>query len=127
MPITVTKAFSICYGHHLPEYDGKCANIHGHNSEIRVTVRKDPNRECYPDMVMDFGDIKQKAGEVINLLDHQNLNELLPDQYMPPTAENMALFLADRLSKPGVFGPYLVSVRVSETPTSWAEWRAESV
>ena len=36
--ITVTKQFSFCYGHHLPGYEGKCCEQHGHNSTLEVEV-----------------------------------------------------------------------------------------
>jgi 6-pyruvoyl-tetrahydropterin synthase len=43
---------------------------------------------------------------------------VIPDDYRPPTAENIAHFILDRLSREL---PALPSVRVWETPTSMVE------
>lgn len=133
--ITVTKKFSFCYGHFLPDYDGKCANQHGHNSEVEVEVamldatpreRNMPPRDGYPGMVMDFGDLKKIVAPLIDALDHRQLNDVLPPECLPPTAENIALWLVGEIDSALMEYDdihYLVRLRVSETPTSWAEWR----
>ena len=121
--ITVTKKFSISYGHFLPGYSGDCAKQHGHNSEIEVEFTDSPKMPyAYPGMVVDFKDIKKIVGPIINKLDHENLNDLTPFFSKPPTAENMALYLAAEIKKT-TLGPGFVRVRVSETPDSFAECR----
>lgn len=132
--ITVTKRFSFCYGHHLPGYDGKCCQQHGHNSILEVEVAGDNGNTNVPDgMVIDFGDLKEIINNrIIRQLDHQNLNDLTPypdpaDDFEwnamieMPTAENMLKWILSDLSI--LFGESLIRVRISETPTSWAEWR----
>lgn len=74
--------------HKLIDYNGPCANLHGHNWVVGVEI-KTPNLEN--DMVMDFKKIK----EVINELDHTYLNQKVPE--MNPTAENIAKYLTTRL------------------------------
>jgi len=120
----VTKEFSICYGHHLPDYNGKCCNFHGHNSVVRVSVTGpiSPGTglgQAYAGMVMDFGSIKSHVSPLLEKLDHKDLNDVLPEEYQPPTAENISRYLFMYLDE--VFREMLVSVEVSETPTSWAK------
>lgn len=139
--ITVTKKFEFCYGHFLPSYDGKCRNMHGHNSVVEVEVGpsyatiEDSTR--YNGMIMDFGELKEKAGPIIDDLDHKCLNDHEDFRHFcmsagdpgdnrrtmrscVPTAENICAYLVNRLLP---LLPGLVRVRVTETPNSWAEWR----
>jgi 6-pyruvoyltetrahydropterin/6-carboxytetrahydropterin synthase len=120
--LTITKKFSFCYGHRLPGYLGKCVNQHGHNSEVEVEVTGKADGG-YPSMVIDFGVLKTTMNTLIDKLDHKYLNDALPEGYQPPTAENMTQWFADEIQKVLPNGVTLVRVRVSETPTSWAEWR----
>lgn len=62
-------------------YDNKCNDsIHGHNWRVIVTIE---TSQLVNEMVVDFTKIK----EIINHLDHKNLNEILPFE---TTAENLA-------------------------------------
>jgi 6-pyruvoyltetrahydropterin/6-carboxytetrahydropterin synthase len=74
---------------------------------------------------MDFGDLKKIINaEIIDLFDHANLNTEIDFSGMPgeaPTAENMVIWISERLRK--VFRQDLIRVRVYETPDSFAEWR----
>ena len=124
--ITITKKFDFCYGHHLPDYSGKCKNVHGHNSTLEIEIDNHHNVETYPGMVMDFGDLKKIVKEqIIDYLDHKNLNDLTEFQNQPPTAENIVAMIVAILTND--FSPLqycLVRVRVYETPDSYAEWNA---
>lgn len=119
--LSITKRFEFCYGHHLPEYEGKCSSHHGHNSQLEVElISTDTTRKLntYEGMILDFGDVKRLVNEaVIDKLDHKYLNEFIPI----PTAENIMKWVVFELQK--VFGHSLVRVRISETPDSWATWR----
>lgn len=132
--ISVTKQFSFCYGHRLPDYDGKCCVQHGHNSILEVEVSGPAKNQAVPKgMVTDFGDLKGIVNlKIIDVLDHANINDLSPtgsgDQRAAfirminmPTAENMTAWIVSVLSL--WFGVNLMRVRLSETPTSWAEWK----
>lgn len=124
--ITITKKFEFCYGHHLPEYSGKCVNAHGHNSTLEIEIDNHHKVETYPGMVMDFGDLKKIVKEqIIDYLDHRDLNTLTEFQNQPPTAENIVQMIVGILTN--AFSPLqycLVRVRVYETPDSYAEWNA---
>lgn len=130
--LSVTKQFSFCYGHRLPGYDGRCGNYHGHNASVEVEVAG-RDEEAYPTMVMDFTDLKFIVTTILDQIDHQDLTTFFnhPDsQYpygsdveVPPTAETICLWLVEQIQQALPKGVSLVRLRVSETPTSWTEWR----
>ncbi len=119
--LSVTKIFEFCYGHWLPNYDGKCANLHGHNCVLEVEVTKsDSIVTSYQSMIIDFGDLKASVTSlVIDKIDHKCLNDIAGLEI--PTAENMVLWIVKKLSP--VFGDGLIRVRVYETSNSYAEWK----
>ena len=135
MKITVVKEFSFDAAHHLPGYNGKCANVHGHSYVLQIGV-KGPI-DFNTGMVIDFSRLKKIVNqEIIDLLDHQDLNTLSsePGQlginfpYEMPTAENMVGWIVQRLQNrwDGTREDgEIVFVRLYETATSYAEWRKE--
>ena len=90
---SVTKRMEISASHSLDlPYESACKNLHGHNWIIKVTCQCKLLDEC--GMVVDFQIIKN----VVNILDHKNLNELghvLGG--VNPTAENIALSIYELL------------------------------
>ena len=73
---TVIKRLEISASHKLVlPYRSKCASLHGHNWIITVYCRS--ARLNADGMVVDFTRIKEV---VMEKLDHQNLNEVLPVQ-----------------------------------------------
>ena len=65
-------------------YDEKCnASLHGHNWRVKVIIK---TNELQNGMVIDFTKVK----DIINKLDHKNLNEILEFE---PTAENLSKYL----------------------------------
>lgn len=92
---------------------GKCANLHGHEWEIRVEAEGEVDQET--GMVLNFILIT----DIIMELDHHHLNEFLT----LPTAENLTKYLLDKLEALQKFSA--VKVRVYETPNCYteAEWR----
>ena len=120
--ITITRHFSFDAAHYLPGHDGKCQNLHGHTYKLEVTVGRESLIEggSSDGMVMDFGTLKPIINKlIVDPLDHQCLNELLPYR---PTAENMVNHFFDVL-EPVLegFGTQLVRLRLWETPDSYAE------
>lgn len=124
--LSVTKVFNISFAHKLPGYDGKCAELHGHNATIEVEFTVDDenilngyNTETC--MIYDFNDIKNDIGNIIDYLDHKNLSTIF--EY--PTAEVIVLFLVNRIKVlfNKTYGKDLSRVRFYETPNSFVEWR----
>ena len=122
--LSVTKRFEISYSHRLPKHKGKCKQLHGHNAmvEVEISVKDEELNTC--GMVVDFGDLKWRVNEdILDRLDHQHLNKVLPENYHPPTAENILLWLKNRLLE--IYPKSLTRIRFYETRDNWAEWRRE--
>lgn len=124
--VTITKKFDFCYGHFLPNYQGKCATQHGHNSTLEIEIDSHHNVNTYAGMVMDFGDLKSIVKDlVIDKLDHKNLNDFPEFALTAPTAENIVSWVVQTLTSPESPLKFcLVRVRVYETANSYSEWRA---
>ncbi len=142
--IRVTKEFNFEIAHALWNYDGPCANIHGHSYRMFVTVIGDPiDDENNPKngMVIDFGDLKKIVNqEIIHPLDHSIIlnkkafdsfnstdNQMFKKQYIvdyQPTCENMVVDFAQKLLKKIPDGLKLHNIKLYETATSFAEWYA---
>jgi len=124
--ITVTRRFSFDAAHYLPGHQGKCQNLHGHTYQLEVTVGRDGLLAAGSSegMVIDFSDLKEMVSKlVVDPLDHQCLNDLLPYR---PTAENMVNHFFDVLSSAlEGSGVELVRIRLWESPDSYAEVSAE--
>ncbi|PKN59736.1 MAG: 6-carboxytetrahydropterin synthase QueD [Deltaproteobacteria bacterium HGW-Deltaproteobacteria-11] len=105
--------------HALRGYPGDCARLHGHNWIIQVYVRC---RELDAIGIgIDFRVIKKNVKDVLQGLDHANINELPDFQAVNPTSENIAQYLYRELGKR--INSNLVSVskvKVSETPNAGA-------
>lgn len=119
---TVTKIFMFEASHHLPHYVGACHNLHGHSYKLEVTVgggirrsTKDP--KC--GMIIDFKDLKEIVKEVaVDKYDHSNLNEFFSN----PTAEIMVNQIAEDIMEKLPIDVYLVSCKLWETTTSYAQF-----
>ena len=70
--------------HFLPNYDGICANIHGHTYTVEVVFEGPVDEKS--GFVIDFHDLKRRLKHVIGRLDHKNLNDIMTN----PTAERIA-------------------------------------
>jgi 6-pyruvoyltetrahydropterin/6-carboxytetrahydropterin synthase len=108
---------------------GKCARPHGHghNYLLEVTVRGriDPRTG----MVCDLAELQRLVEElVVEPFDHTFLNkDVAHFATCVPTAENIALHIADLLTAPiAGIGARLHRVRVQESPNNAAEVFAET-
>jgi len=148
--ITATKEFSWDMAHMLAEHEGLCLNVHGHTYVMHVTVFHKPPHKLEIQgpangMVVDFKGLKEVVKElIVDPLDHafmgwehstdtaeqmiiavlrKHKRKLQLVGYRP-TAENMAtnflLMLNSKLTEmEAAYG--VISVKVWETPTSYAE------
>ena len=95
-----------------------CGRLHGHNYIARVTLQGDTLNEH--GFLLDYNDLKPFGQWIDDTLDHRNLNDLLDFQ---PTAESMARYFAEQVAQHvAIPEGVAISVAVSETPKTWAEW-----
>jgi len=126
--IRVVKEFMFEAAHFLPQYPGKCRNLHGHSYKLQVGIKG--GIDACTGMVIDFSEIKKAVKSLIlDNLDHAFLNEsILPDfPSTCSTAENMVIWIAERLMlfKNHFANLQIDFIRLYETATSYAEWRNE--
>src|SRR5690606_16832787 len=97
---------------------GLCANEnwHGHNFELYVTVKGDPDPET--GFLMDVKVLSRIVNEhVIEALDHKNLNVEVPFlQGKMCTTENLAVAIWERIQPCLPSGVQLHRVKLYETP-----------
>lgn len=121
MSYNISKEFHFSAAHQLhglrPGHP--CGRVHGHNYIVRVTLTGDTLNEH--GFLVDYNDLKPFGEWLDAVVDHRNLNEVFDDA--PSTAENLAHNLVEYVH---TFCPIpdgvAVSVAVSETPKTWAEW-----
>ena len=111
--------------HQLRGYKGKCENLHGHNYKIEIYARGSELDNI--GLLVDFGELKDAADEVVAYLDHRNINELPPfDEELNPSAENLARYILERVSsRVGDERVHIYKVRCFETPTSVATYQVD--
>lgn len=146
--LNITKIFNFEAAHALENYDGLCANIHGHSYKLDVCVQSRKNlgstfikdEECCKNgMILDFGMLKKYVNDcIIDDFDHalmfnENSNKevievlkkhkykiiVLPFQ---PTSENLLIEFAQRLKKALPEDIKLKKLRLYETASSFTEW-----
>lgn len=123
--LTVTKIFKFEACHNLPYYDGACRNLHGHSYKLEVTVggkieSDTSNPKC--GMIVDFKDLKKIVNEVaVDKYDHSKLNDFFPN----PTAEIMVKQIAVDIISKLPENVCLVSCKLWETDTSYAEFSVD--
>jgi 6-pyruvoyltetrahydropterin/6-carboxytetrahydropterin synthase len=108
---------------------GKCARVHGHghNYLLEITVRGQIQERT--GMICDLAALQKVVQDlVVEPFDHTFLNKDIPHfASCVPTAENIALHIADRLASPiADLGARLHKVRLQESPNNAAEVYAET-
>lgn len=118
--VIVEQQFSAA--HYLKDYPGKCANVHGHNYRVQITVEGEVLDHL--GMVIEFEVIKQAVKEWIDKFDHNFLNEVPPFDALQPSAENLAKFFYDVVEAAiGESTARVAYVRVFETEKCSAAYR----
>lgn len=143
--IRLTRSFTFDMAHALPGYDGPCRNIHGHTYRLSVSLLGTPLLEPgHPKdgMVFDFAVLKKTVEQsILSSFDHAlvlsnredpEIVAALSSRYerlvcldVQPTCENLLLAFRGRLLAELPDHLELVSIRLDETPNSFAEWRRE--
>ena len=119
----VAKRISFDAAHFLPDYDGPCANMHGHRWTVEVGVEG----PIFPNgMVLDFVKLKAFLEVIKKAFDHQLINDILPN----PTAENICVWVRIRFYE--WVSDYdkkqelkLAFIKVWETDDSYVELRED--
>jgi 6-pyruvoyltetrahydropterin/6-carboxytetrahydropterin synthase len=126
MPYRISKKFTFDAAHHLPSLPAghKCRQVHGHTYTAEFILVAETL--VPPGFVTDFADLAPVKHYIDSALDHHDLNEALGFE---PTSEALAGHLAgwfgDNLA--GAVHGILEAVRISETPSSWAEYRPDGL
>ena len=133
--MTISKDIKFDCAHMLSQYEGKCANLHGHTYHGTVTIEGKANNNT--SMVLDYNEVKRIVDQfdhtiIFSADDYRNQaeNELLGWASIhnmrhvvltkgKSTAETIAQVIADQFTQWGK-----VTVRLSETDGSWAEAHA---
>ena len=143
--IRISKEFTFDMAHALLGYDGLCKNIHGHSYTLVVTVIGSPLQDdASPKngMLIDFKDLKNIIKQqIIDRFDHalvlnshtpKDLLDMLVKNYdkivlldYQPTTENMIADMATQIRDLLPGNLTLFSLRLRETPSSYAEWFVE--
>ncbi len=138
--ISVTKVLRFEAAHAIYRYPGGCSRIHGHSYELHVTIEPMKGVPGYIGglgIIYDFKELKAMVNEeVIKLLDHRlilsrqylqaNKGVLSPDEVVvfdvEPTAENLLVFIHEKVAGCLPGSVKLKSLRLWETKDSYAEW-----
>lgn len=109
----IYKEFSFDSAHFLPlvPEGHKCRNMHGHTYKLRVYIKGQPDPKL--GWIMDFKELKDVIGRVIDQVDHKLLNDV--PGLDNPTAENITIWIWQQI-KPLL--PLLSKIELHETPTT---------
>ena len=108
-----SRVFGLC---NLP-------NWHGHNYELDITVEGEPDPAT--GYLVDLGEVRDVAEEVLKDVDHRNLNLDVPWlEGVIPSTENLVVALWERLA-PRIPRGRLARLVLFETPRNWAEYSGE--
>ena len=113
----IYKQFKFNSAHHLPNYNGKCEEVHGHTYKLRLKLEGELRDDG---MVLDFAEIEKiVTREILEKLDHKDLNTIIEH----PTAEHIAIWIWDQLH--GKFPPHvrLHKVKLWETENSCVAYK----
>ncbi len=103
--------------HYLPNYHGKCEQLHGHR--FKVVARFQAEKLDETGLAYDFAQLKQHLREILARFDHTCLNDVPPLDKLGPSCENIAATiykaLRARFARSSV---ELVNVEVWESPTT---------
>ena len=143
MKIRITKEFHFEMSHCLNNYDGLCANIHGHSYKLFITLRGEKNEDKTSSsygMVMDFSILKKIVQqEILDTWDHsfiiekhspyiQSIKALDMKKEIvdfQPTCENLVLYVKNKIKPLLPKNVELYKVVLYETASSCAEWNKD--
>lgn len=134
----LTRCEAFCAGHriHNPSLDdetnrtlfGKCNNPngHGHNYKVEVTIKGPVDRTT--GMVINLMELRDIMTMVIEPMDHRRLDQDI-DYFvstgMVATAENIAIYMWNKISKLLPHATTMVNLRLYETDKHYIDYKGE--
>src|SRR5262245_51326864 len=113
---TISKEFHFSASHQLrglpPEHP--CGRLHGHNYRVELILQRGALDEH--GFVVDYNEMQPFGAYIAAHLDHRHVNDLIEQ----PTAEHIAKHLYGVAWE--LWHDVAITVRVSETPKTWAEF-----
>jgi 6-pyruvoyltetrahydropterin/6-carboxytetrahydropterin synthase len=106
--------------HHLLNYNGQCENMHGHNWLVEAFVSG--NELDKSNILVDYKIIKMNLKEVLDYLDHKDINELPDFKGESPSSEMISKYIYTKLKEKIV---QLKKISVWETQTSCCSYFEE--
>lgn len=117
---TLTVEGNFSSAHQLRGYRGKCENLHGHNWKVVLCVRGEELDDT--GLLIDFTVLKSMLKEILDELDHTNINDIPYFTRQNPSSENIARYIAEKfrsaLDERGYTKISMDSVTVWESETS---------
>ncbi len=109
---------------------GKCSNKnwHGHNYELFVTIKGEPNQET--GYCVDLKEVSKIVNEnVIDYLDHKNINLEVPFMKgVLASTENLTIAIWEQLEyRIAELGVELYKIRLCETENNFVEYFGEKI
>lgn len=117
--VIITGSFAAA--HQLRLLDGSLEPLHGHNWHVRV-VFAGPELDQMG-VLVDFTVVRPQVQAVLSEMNDTFLNELSSFSERNPSAENVALHIAEQIAAIGEPASKLVSVEVEEEPGCYAVYR----
>lgn len=118
MHFEIRTARTFSAAHQLRLYDGTLEPLHGHNWRVEVTVAAAKLDSI--GVVMDFHELERLIDQIIGPMHNTHLNQLAAFAEINPSAENVALHIAQALHLPA--SVRLIRVEVWETEENSAAW-----
>lgn len=109
--------------HRLEAHQGRCSRLHGHTWEVEAVFRGEGAGQS--GMLLDFREASSALEAAVADLDHTCLNDLEHFALKPPTAENVARLVFERLTGAADAGEWDVAparVTVWESRDKWASY-----
>ena len=114
----ISKQYHFSASHQLKDLPEthSCSRLHGHNYVVEVVLESATLN--HHGFVRDYHELNALKEYIDDTLDHRHLNDVLGED--KTTAEHVAKHLYDWSKSRW---PEVTTVRVSETPRTWAEYR----
>ena len=116
--LKVESSFSAA--HHLLNYNGECENQHGHNWKVEVYIRG--SKLDKSNLLIDFKILKKELNNVLDMLDHKDINTLEEFKGISPSSEMISKFIYSKMKEKI---PCISKVSVWETEHACASYFEE--